>query len=187
MKDTNAGSRWKANNNFVLVGPNVTDFVSRLPQGGISSYLWKLFAIRNLAIALSDDPVVNGMVDNLSIHGRIPAVDLKKWTKQFANRVGMGWGIVTVYHMLADLGLAPKPDLHLKKSAIRLGLLSPSIPSDYPEESFHKVSDHDIVIAVLELSELVIPKASPSKTQTAVREVDKVLMEWSRQGLVRAM
>lgn len=96
-------------------------------------------------------------------------------------------GSERVYHLLTDLGLTPKPDLHLKKSAIRMDLLSPYIPSNYPMESFHEVSDHDIVLAVMELAERVDPTACPAKPNSALREVDKVLMEWSRQGLAYAM
>lgn len=184
MKST--GTRWKANNNFELVGSAVQEFVSGVPKGGIASYLWKLYAIRNLAIALRDDSVIRKMVADLSVQGRIPATDLKKWTQQFADRAGMGWGVVTVYHMLTDLGLTAKPDLHLKKSAIRMGLLTPKIPANYPEELFENVSDHDIVLAVMSLSELIVATACPEKPNTSLREADKILMEWSRQGLARA-
>ena len=187
MRDLNARSRWKANDNFILVGVDVINFVNQLSRGGIASYIWKLYAIRNLAIALQQDPVVREMVDALSTRPIIPTTHLRKWTKTFADRVGMGWGVVTVYHLLTDLGLTPKPDLHLKKSAIRMGLLSPYIPSNYPMESFHEVSDHDIVLAVMELAERVDPTACPAKPNSALREVDKVLMEWSRQGLAYAM
>ena len=130
---THPGHQWRANNNFELRGQAAKDFIKQMPRGGLSSYLWKLYAIRNLAVALAYDQVVQQMVKNLATQGHIPVAKLKNWTKQFANLVGMGWGVVTVYHMLTDLGLTPKPDLHLRRSAIRMGLLSPQIPSDYPE------------------------------------------------------
>lgn len=185
MKST--GTRWKANNNFELVGSAVQDFVSGVRErGGIASYLWKLYAIRNLAVALRDDSVIHKMVADLSVQGCIPATDLKKWTQQFAKQAGMGWGVVTVYHMLTDLGLTVKPDLHLKKSAIRMGLLSHKIPADFPEGSFDQVSDHDIVLAVMALSKEIDPTACPEKANTCLREADKILMEWSREKLAHA-
>lgn len=181
------GHHWRANKNFELQGQAVRDFVKRLPRGGLSSYLWKLYAIRNLAVALASDQIVQKMVRNLAAQGHIPIAELKSWTKQFSNRVGMGWGVVTVYHMLTDLGLTPKPDLHLRRSAVRMGLLSPQIPSDYPEELFNKIDDHLIVRAVMELSELISPAACPQEPHTSLREADKVLMEWSRQRLCRSL
>lgn len=181
------GHRWRANENFELQGKAVQVFISGLSRGGLSSYQWKLYAIRNLAVALARDPVVQQMVRNLAIQGHIPIDSLKDWTKKFSRLIGMGWGIVTVYHMLTDLGLTPKPDVHLKRSAIRMGLLSPLIPSDYPEELFHKINDHEIVLVVMELSKLISPTACPHKPYTALREVDKVLMEWSRQQICRSL
>lgn len=181
------GHQWRANKNFELQGKAVQVFINGLTRGGLSSYLWKLYAIRNLAVALASDPVVQEMVQNLAIHGQIPTASLKNWTKKFSGLVGMGWGIVTVYHMLTDLGLTPKPDVHLKRSAVSMGLLSPLIPSDYPEELFHKIDDHEIVLAVMELSKLISPTACPHKPHTALREVDKVLMEWSRQRICRSL
>ncbi len=181
------GRRWTANENFGLQGEAVRAFIGGLERGGLSSYLWKLFAIRNLAIALEGDPIVREMVNNLSVQGGIPPNELKQWTKTFSKRVGMGWGVVTVYHMLTDLGLTPKPDRQLKRSVIRMGLLAPEIPSDCAEELFDKVDDHVIVLTVMELSNLLTPTAIPQKPRSTLREVDKVLMEWSRQGLSRPL
>jgi hypothetical protein len=181
------GSGWKKNENFELRGESVQNFIRGLTGVGLSSYIWKLYAIRNLAISLTRSDDVRGMVKDLSQRGRLESVELKDWTKKFAKSVGMGWGIVTVYHMLTDLGLTPKPDLHLKRSAIRMGLLSPQIPSNYPEELFNNVDEHDIVLAVMKLSELTSPTAYPENPRSTLREVDKVLMEWSRQELCRAL
>ncbi|WP_348945171.1 hypothetical protein ABHF33_00765 [Chitinibacter sp. FCG-7] len=182
-----SGSQWKANSNFELRGGAVKNFIKQLPKGGASSYLWKLYAIRNLALALKSNQNVKDMLDQLSTQGGIRSGELKKWTKSFSKQIGMGWGVVTVYHMLTDLGLTPKPDLHLKNSAIRMGLLAPNISSDYLEEHFSDVDEHEIVLAVLALSQHVTPAACPHKPQSALREVDKVLMEWSRQKLCRPL
>lgn len=180
------GPRWKAGENFNTSGRAISEFFRNLPTGGLKSYKWKMFAIRNLALALQNDEVVRSMVADLSLNGRIAPEKLKGWTKEFAARVGRGWGTVTVYHMLTDLGLTPKPDLHLRRSAIRMGLLS-GVPSDIPEDQIATKFDHDVVLAVIRLSEQITPTAYPQVPRTALREVDKVLMEWSRQGMVRAL
>lgn len=183
----NRGTRWRANKNFELRGQAVRNFVSGLTGVGISSYLWKLYAIRNLAIALQREPQIQLMVNNLHQQGRIPSNELKQWTIKFCKRVGMGWGVVTVYHMLADLGISAKPDMWLNLSAVRMGLLAPKFSSDYPEERMNKVNVHEVVGVVLELAELITPLACPRKPHSVVREVDKVLMEWGRQRLVRPL
>ncbi len=181
------GRQWKNNDNFELRGEAVNKFINGLPSGGLASYRWKMYAIRNLALSLSRNSDARIMANNLSQRDRIPASELKEWTKSFSNLVGMGWGAVTAYHMLADLGLAPKPDIHLKRAAIRMGLLAPEIPSDYPEELIDELNDHVVVPSVMELSELIEPTAYPQKPRSALREVDKVLMEWSRQKLARPL
>jgi hypothetical protein len=177
------GRAWKRNANFLLQGKSVKEFIAHLPSGGLSSYLWRLYAIRNLANGLMNNSVVKQMVNDLSTTGIISSRDLRNWTRKFSEQIGMGWGIVTVYHMLTDLGVTPKPDIHLKHSAIRMGLLAPRIPSNYPEDEFAKVDEHEVVLSVMELSNLITPNACPKNPRAALREVDKVLMEWSRMGL----
>ena len=183
----NRGTEWRKNENFELRGKSVRDFVHRLPKGGLSSYLWRLYAIRNLALALTRDTIVQEMVSNLSAQGGIQSTELRKWTKAFCNHVGMGWGVVTVYHMLADIGLTPKPDIWLNRSVIKMGLLSLQYPPNSTEEQIDKADVHAVVIAALELAELIVPTAFPEKPQSSIREVDKVLMEWGRQRLARPL
>ncbi len=183
----NRGPNWKRNENFELRGNSVQEFVRKLTGGGLSSYLWRLYAIRNLALALTRDAIVQDMVTNLTARGCIPSDELREWTTTFCNRVGMGWGVVTVYHMLADLGLTPKPDMWLNRSVIKMGLLSPQWPSNSTEGQIDRADVHAVVVAGVELSELIVPTAFPEKPQSCVREVDKVLMEWSRQGLARPL
>lgn len=181
------GPRWKAAENFNASGRAISEFFRNLQPGGLKSYKWKMYAIRNLALALQNDEIVRSMVADLSLNGRIPSEKLKGWTKEFSTRIGRGWGPVTVYHMLTDLGLTPKPDLHLRRSAIRMGLLSPAVPSSIAEDLITFKYDHEVVLAVIKLSEQITPAAYPQSPRSALREVDKVLMEWSRQGLVRAL
>lgn len=181
------GRRWKANENFELRGRIVKAFIHSLTPGGLKSFLWKMYAIRNLAVALESDTDVRSMVSELAGIGHLPAEDLTQWTDSFSRHVGMGWGPVTVYHLLTDLGVAVKPDLHLVRSAVRMGLLSPQVPSDVDQEGIDMVSEHSVVVAVIELSKSIKATACPSKPNTSLREVDKVLMEWSRQGLARPL
>jgi hypothetical protein len=181
------GPGWKSGKNFSLDGQSIKEFFLSLPEGGLRSYKWRMFAIRNFAIALRDNQRVRSMVEGLAVHGAIAPENLKNWTKEFAQCVGRGWGPVTVYHMLTDLGLAPKPDIHLRRSAIRMGLLSPNVPSDIPEDAITTKFDHKVVLAVIRLSEQITPAAYPQVPRTALREVDKVLMEWSRKGMVRSL
>lgn len=182
------GPRWKANDNFELRGRSIQDFVGTLDRGGLRSYLWRLFSIRRLAISLSRDAAVRAMVDELSVRGQLPAPELERWTKKFARQVGLGWGYVTVYHMLTDLGLSPKPDRHLRRGSIRMGLLEPDVSSRIPEtEIDNPAFDHAVALAVIELAQAVEPLAFPVNPRSALREVDKVVMEWSRQELARPL
>jgi hypothetical protein len=181
------GPSWRKNDNFELRGPAVQAFVRRLTRGGLSSYLWRLYAIRNLALALDRNNSVRAMVDGLSRNqGRLSVDEWEKWSKNFANSVGMGWGFVTVYHMLTDLGLTPKPDMWLTLSAVRMGLLEPDARSDLREEDFGRF-EHSAVRVVIELSRLIAPTAYPQDPRSALREVDKVMMEWGRQGFARPL
>jgi hypothetical protein len=182
------GPRWRANENFELRGQSVQAFVGRLDRGGLRSYLWRLHSIRNLAIALSRDASVRAMVDELSARQQIPALELERWTKHFARNVGLGWGYVTVYHMLTDMGLSPKPDRHFRRGAIRMGLLEPAVPSRIPDpELDNRAFDHPVALAVIELAQHIDPMAFAANPRSALREVDKVVMEWSRQELARPL
>lgn len=179
------GPRWKKNTNFELRGEAVQNFVKNLPRGGLSSYLWRLYAIRNLASALTRNNCIKTLVTQLAKkQGELNLDEWKQWSTKFANGVGMGWGFITVYHMLTDLGLTPKPDRWLTLSAVRMGLLEPEVRSDSDIEGKF---EHQAVRVVIELSRLIQPTAYPQDPRSALREVDKVLMEWGRQGLARPL
>lgn len=110
------GPRWQINDNFQLKGKAVRKFVEQLPIGGLSSYLWRLFAIKNLAVALDRSASVRAMVKDLE--QRNGQLALNKWaqsSEKFANGVGMGWGFITAYHMLTDLGFTPRHVAHFKR------------------------------------------------------------------------
>lgn len=181
------GSHWKRNDNFELKGESVRRFVDNLPKGGLSSYLWRLYAIRNLAIALTRNENVRAMIADLGREGVCHELyEWEEWSKDFSRQVGMGWGYITAYHMLTDLGLTPKPDIWLSLSAVRMGLLEPDVPSDSDMKALRNF-EHQAVRSVIALSGLIEPAAFPQDKKSALREVDKVLMEWGRQGLSRPM
>ena len=184
------GRDWKSNSNFDVRGASAQTFVTRLQRGGLASYRWRLFAIRELALSLCREDGALGMVNVLGAAGhRLPARDIHPWAKRFAKVAGMGWGATTVDHMLTDLGLSVKPDIHLRRSAVRMGLFSPDVPSNLPDQEIEGLTsalDPRAVEAIVELSEHIAPTAYPA-AGSALREIDKVLMEWSRQGLLRPL
>lgn len=181
------GPSWRQNSNFELRGSAVQSFVQGLSRGGLASYLWRLYAIRNLALAIDRNAVVMAMIDELSSNqGQLSFDKWEIWSKKFAKNVGVGWGFITAYHMLTDLGLTSKPDMWLTLCAVRMGLLEPEARADLSEEDFGPL-EHSAVRTVIELSRLVTPTAYPQDPRSALREVDKVMMEWGRQGLARPL
>lgn len=182
------GSKWKANTNFELIGESARNFVRRLARGGLASYVWRLYAIRQYAQSLTRQegvlPLVQALVEEPE---SLAPQEIFAWTKRFALLAGTGWGATTVNHMLTDLGLSVKPDIHLRRSVIRMGLLD--IPSNLPDAEIVRQAgriDPAAVEAIIRLSRHIAPSAHP-QAWTSLREIDKVLMEWSRQGLATAL
>ncbi len=189
IKMLEKGKQWKSNTNFDVVGRSAKTYISSLLPGGLASYRWRLYAIRQYALSLSKEdgtlPMVRKVTQDPS---SLNSENIFSWSKQFANKAGMGWGATTVNHLLTDLGLSVKPDLHLRRSAVRIGLLN-HIPSDWPVEEIDRNAaklDPKIVQATIDLAKIVEPTADP-KALNAIREVDKVLMEWSRKGFLRPL
>lgn len=196
------GRGWKSNNNFSLIGDKVKKYVGDLESGGLKSYLWRLYAIRNFALALKDESSIKasnvmtaeGMIKELQSHDLAEA-DLdrclngwRSWSANFAGLAGRGWGIVTVYHLLTDLGLTVKPDIHLARSAICMGLIEPEVSAKSVSDSIGPVGyEHLIVRASIELARLVAKERSSTNSRKVLREVDKVMMEWSRLNLARPL
>lgn len=91
--------------------------------------------------------------------------------------LGRGWGHITVMHMLTDMGLSVKPDIHLVRAVHRLGLLTDIKENGIPsEKAAIGISD-----AVAKLADQFVGgKATPAD----LRYLDKVLMESSRQKLL---
>lgn len=181
------GPRWRVNKNFEVVGATTREYLSSLSDGGLKSYKWKLYAIRQYALSLCNEdgvlPMVRSVVEDPKT---LTSDNIYKWTQRFAKKAGRGWGAITVNHLLADLGLSVKPDRHVRRSAVRMGLLK-GVPSDLPDEEIDRRAgtlDPLVVPAVIELAMKVTPTALTSST-SAIREVDKVLMEWNRLGFAQ--
>jgi len=185
------GRSWKSNSNYRIEGRAVKNFVLMLERGGLSSYLWRLYCIRELALALKRGgvgPCIQTLVECVDAYGELPIERVKQWTKQFGQLAGLGWGHTTAYHMLTDLGVAVKPDIHLTKSLARMGLLAPALLSDASEDELrNENAQHSAAKRAMALSKSIIPTAHPADSRSAMREVDKVLMEWSRQELARPL
>ena len=91
--------------------------------------------------------------------------------------LGRGWGPITVMHMLTDLGLAVKPDLHLVRAVHRLGLLTDIKENGVPSEK-------DAIRISTAVAKLADQFVGGSATPADLRYLDKVLMESSRQKLL---
>lgn len=183
------GPSWKKSTNFRMVGQSAKRFIDKLNTGGLKSYPWRLYAIRQFAQALTSGPalaMVNQLIEAKSDFGQLGAYP---WAKEFSRHAGRGWGVTTVLHMLTDLGLAVKPDIHLRRSAVRMGLLEPIIPSNLSvNEIDSRASEFDpkIVTAIVGMARLVQPLAAP-ELPSVLREIDKTLMDWSKQGLLHPL
>jgi hypothetical protein len=184
----NVGPRWKANANFEIRGDSARHYLENLQPGGLASYKWRLYAIREFALSLLREdgglPMVQALVEKVNRLDGLSADEVNSWTQRFAKVAGRGWGTTTVNHMLTDLGLSVKPDLHLRRSAVRLGLLEPEIRRDLPvaEIDNRAVELGPMAVrAIFHMAQGIQPTAAPERPGSILREIDKVLMEWSRQ------
>lgn len=182
------GIDWRKNSNFRISGNLAQAYLKSLQRGGIASYIWRLYAVRQLAIALNNNNKIACLVEEWETNGRnCNGSQLTKWAKTFAHEVGMGWGYITTNHLLTDLGISIKPDLHVRRTAVRMGLLSPNISSELPTDKIDGLRnnvDEEIVIRLKELSNNITGTANPN-INPPLREMDKTLMEWSRQDLIK--
>ena len=186
IRDERSSRRWRRNDNFDLRGRSAVAFMGGLQRGGLASYVWRLYAIRNFAISLTrnDSP----LIDELVRSGNLATERIQGWSAAFAQQAGKGWGYVTVNHLLTDLGVAAKNDLHLTRSIVRMGLF-PRLGSDTSDDEIRRLSlriGHQVVRIVIQLSEHTEAPALPG-ARSPLREMDKVLMEWSRQGFARPL
>lgn len=133
--------------------------------------LHRLFAIQGGAMALRSrnearefpfSDLANDSLDN----------NIRKLKNEF----GFGWGHVTILHFLTDLGLAVKPDLHLVNTLIALGY---SGRNDKVPNVKEALKMNAFVRDLLVEDEFQF-------TPAGLRKMDKILMEISRQGLLKA-
>jgi hypothetical protein len=192
------GRKWKASRNFAIEGPSAIGFWAQLQQGGLRSYPWRMFAIREFAKSLQAENGTIGLVRQAVTAGEVPvgpptdpgelrAKRFDAWVRRFADRAGQGWGTTTVNHMLTDLGRSVKPDRHLRRSLVRMGLLANLAPPELPIDAIDAMArtlDGPAVHVARELAAHIEPLAVPGNPRTSMREIDKVLMEWSRQGML---
>lgn len=89
---------------------------------------------------------------------------------------GFGWGPVTCLHLLTDLGLAVKPDLHLIRTANFLGLTSLAGATG--------ASAFQLLALVERVEQLLQELTGGSVTPAERRRVDKVMMEISVEKLL---
>ncbi|WP_145953424.1 hypothetical protein [Oceaniglobus indicus] len=129
----------------------------------------RLYAIQNAAIALRRRTEVRAYpFSDLSANTTAQNVVLLR------SEFGAFWGDITVLHLLTDLGLAIKPDLHLVKTVA--ALRGPTCKGKVPNTSESLAINnfvHDLLMRVE-------GKFAPGK----LRRMDKLLMEASRQKVV---
>lgn len=102
---------------------------------------------------------------------------LDRLISELRGELGRGWGPITVMHMLTDLGLAVKPDLHLVRAVRRLGLLADIKENGVPSEK-------DAIRISAAVTKLADQFVGGLATPADLRYLDKVLMESSRQKLL---
>jgi hypothetical protein len=185
----------RANSLFDIVGSAAKKYVDGLSKGGFKSYQWKLYSVRQLALALADKKNgIHALTNELIAKQFLDYQQVVPWTKKFQKFAGFGWGYITANHMLADLGLSIKPDLHVRRSGVRLGMTidTPTTLTDTQIDALPAKVDYEIVAKSLQLAEVLDPIARRGlsggvKNKIALREMDKTIMEWSRQGLSRPL
>jgi hypothetical protein len=137
-------------------------------RGATRASIHRLYAIQNAAILLrrmaarSDKPVTRFWTDPLD--NLVP--DLMR-------QIGWGWGATTVLHMLADFGVACKPDLHVMRSLRHLGIWTSPRDQVTTEEAL--AVNRAIRKMVLRTGEM---------TPARMRRVDIELMSLSRHGVI---
>lgn len=193
------GKNWKANVRYQTgMGAKAKQFVDSLKMTGLANRLWKLYAIRQFSLAvnsISETPDCN-LPDSSKQAGNLVAqlialpnedsLPEKNWASDFARCVGRGWGPITAQHMLTDLGLSIKPDIHLCRAVVKLGWLESASNGRYHA----LMSDKEIGPITPELAGLVtnsiiamterIASETNQSIRKARRELDFVLMEWNR-------
>jgi len=139
-------------------------------RGATRTSVHRLYAIQNAATLLrgmavqSDIPVARFWTDSLD--SLVP--DLMR-------QIGWGWGATTVLHMLADFGVACKPDLHVMRSLRHLGIWT-SIRD--------QVTTQEALAVNRAIRKIVL--LTGRMTPARMRRLDIELMSLSRYGVIPA-
>lgn len=122
----------------------------------------RLFAIQSAARVLRDRTLSNtkGLfsdLENMSIENMV--IQLRSELRDF-------WGPITTLHLLTDMGLASKPDLHVVNTVARLG--GPARPGVVPSERE--------AVAISQFVHDLTEQAYGTVTPEALRRVDLLLL-----------
>lgn len=104
----------------------------------------------------------------------LAAADLEEIVPRLAAELGEGWGPITILHALTDMGLAVKPDLHLVRAVVALGLCAPPANGRAPSLSEALEINRAVHALLSQLDGTVSP--------AGLRRLDKLLMELSLRG-----
>ena len=134
----------------------------------------RLFGIQGGALALNQRVK---KVDANFPYANLITMMPKTRIELIIKEMGPFWGHITSLHFLTDLGLACKPDIHLVRSAHYLGLIADNKIRGVPSLS----ASIEINEKVADLSRQLYGTNAPKN----IRYLDKVLMEISRQGIIK--
>ncbi len=136
--------------------------------------LHRLFAIQGAAQCFS------------TWQGQLPrdflSWDIRKKITDIIERCGRGWAPITAAHLLTDLGLAIKPDIHVTATVRYLGLLTASFSTIKRPRNLNEVCE--VIEAVERLNRSINPNLRGTALAKARRQLDKILMEISREELL---
>lgn len=147
---------------------NVTGLEAQRVRGATRTSVHRLYAIQNAATLLrrmtaqSETPVA-----------RFWTEPLDSLVPDLVRGFGWGWGATTVLHMLADFGVACKPDLHVMRSLRHLGIWS--TPRD-------QVTTEEALAVNRAIRKMVL--LTGEMTPARMRRVDIELMSLSRHGVI---
>lgn len=99
----------------------------------------------------------------------LPDRNLSEIVSELKEEFGWGWGDATVLHALTDMGLAIKPDRHVKNTMKELGL-----------ECEDSIKINEAAGALLD----EINASERANARFELRYLDKVLMDISRVGII---
>jgi len=130
----------------------------------------RLYAIQNAATLLRSMAAQSG-----NPVARFWGEPLDNLVPDLMGRIGWGWGATTVLHMLADFGVAAKPDIWVMRSLRHLGIWSSN--SDQVNAPEALAVNRAIRKMVLMTGEM---------TPARMRRLDIELMSLSRHGVIPA-